>query len=75
MQTPGHHPGHTEPKPTFSDLQWTYTWPSSDNIIYKVQTALFSFFFFKVKENYIISTNRTYHLLYSLIKPSFTYFQ
>lgn len=48
MQTPGHHPGHTEPKPTFSDglIQWTYTWPSSDNIIFKVQTALFSFFFF-----------------------------
>lgn len=50
MQTPGHHPGHTEPKPTFSDLQWTYTWQSSDNIIFKVQTALFSFFFSRLRE-------------------------
>lgn len=52
MQTPGHHPGHTEPKPTFSDglIQWTYTWPSSDNIILQGTNST-AFFFFKVKED------------------------
>lgn len=52
MQTPGHHPGHTEPKPTFSDglIQWTYTWPSSDNIILQGTNSTVFFFFSRLRK-------------------------